>query len=312
MQSARRYTTLPTFFATQPVLDALNLSNSSPFAFASMEDVQHFNAVFTDDCCVLIALTALYCLADAAENARLDSDTYQRLAAAVLLYGATNAAAVALVAGVGLATDAADAAPSPSAAYVAVILLASVPAAAAGASAIVKYGGGFGAAVERTVEDVKAAAALRGGVRDSSDAGGYLELFYKYSFWVDLIVCGAFLLSPVSPIAAVNEYTPSAIYIGHIFELGGVFMLTPVSLVLLDAARRGRLGGSTFKKLNISTAAAIACIVGSTLVTFMADFRLAPDVESSPGGGLYNLYGAVAVSVPYIAVYLYQGLFAKK
>ena len=31
---------LPTFVATQPVLDAFHLSNSSPFAFASIADVQ--------------------------------------------------------------------------------------------------------------------------------------------------------------------------------------------------------------------------------------------------------------------------------
>ena len=59
-----------------------------------------------------------------------------------LVYGATNAAAIALAAGVGAAGVWPEL-PSPSAAYAAVILLASVPAAAAGASAIVKYGGGL-------------------------------------------------------------------------------------------------------------------------------------------------------------------------
>jgi len=38
---------LPTFVATQPVLDAFHLSNSSPFAFASIADVQHFDNVFS-------------------------------------------------------------------------------------------------------------------------------------------------------------------------------------------------------------------------------------------------------------------------
>ena len=61
----RHCTTLPSLFATQPALDALNLSNSNPFAFASLEDVSHFQCVITDDCCALIALTALYCLAGA-------------------------------------------------------------------------------------------------------------------------------------------------------------------------------------------------------------------------------------------------------
>jgi hypothetical protein len=61
----------PLFVATQPVLDALNLSNSSPSEFASVEDIQHFTNVFASDCLVVIALCALYCLADAAENSRL-------------------------------------------------------------------------------------------------------------------------------------------------------------------------------------------------------------------------------------------------
>ena len=32
-----------------------------------------------------------------------------------------------------------------------------------------------------------------------------------------------------------------------------------------------------------------------TVVAFAADFKLIPDVEAIPGGGLYNLYGALAV-----------------
>ena len=117
--------------------------------------LQHFTNVFASDCVVIIALCALYCLADAAENSRLDSDTYQRLAAAVLLYTASTSAAVVLAAGLG----AADGSPAPSAAAVAAIVLASAPAAAASASAMMKYGGGLGAAVELGVDDFKAAAA---------------------------------------------------------------------------------------------------------------------------------------------------------
>ena len=45
------------------------------------------------------------------------------------------------------------------------------------------------------MDDVKAAAAVRGGLRECSDVGGKLELFYKLSFWVDLIVCGRGLYS---------------------------------------------------------------------------------------------------------------------
>ena len=44
------------------------------------------------------------------------------------------------------------------------------------------------------------AAALR----DTSDVGGYVELFYKLSFWAAIIVGGAFAFSPVSPLAVVG------------------------------------------------------------------------------------------------------------
>jgi hypothetical protein len=52
----------------------------------------------------------------------------------------------------------------------------------------------------------------------------------------------------------VNEYTPSAQFLQRAFGLGAVFMLAPTSLALVDAARRGRLGGDTFRKLNLSIA----------------------------------------------------------
>jgi len=63
----------------------------------------------------------------------------------------------------------------------------------------------------------------------------------------------------------VNEYTPSAQFLQRAFGLGAVFMLAPTSLALVDAARRGRLGGGTFRKLNLSIAAAIAGIDGRGL-----------------------------------------------
>jgi len=52
---------------------------------------------------------------------------------------------------------------------------------------------------EQTIRSRPCAAALR----DTSDVGGYVEFFYKLSFWAAIIVGGAFAFSPVSPLAVV-------------------------------------------------------------------------------------------------------------
>ena len=114
-------------------------------------------------------------------------------------------------------------------------------------------------------------------------------------------------------LALVNEYDASAQFLQRAFGLGTVFMLAPAQFVLLDAASRGRLGGGTFKKLNLSIAACIAGIDGMTIYTFGAAKALGPDADAlaSASGGVYNV-GALAVSFSILAVYLYQGVFAKK
>jgi hypothetical protein len=91
-------------------------------------------------------------------------------------------------------------------------------------------------------------------------------------------------------------------------------MLAPAQFVLLDAASRGRLGGGTFKKLNLSIAAAIAGIDAMTIYTFGAAQMLNPDADAlaEASGGVYNYVGALAVSFSIFGVYLYQGIFAKK
>jgi hypothetical protein len=149
---------------------------------------------------------------------------------------------------------------------------------------------------------------------DVTDQGGYLERYLKLSFAASMIVGGAFAFSPLSPLAIVNEYTPSSQFIQRAFGLGTVFMLAPAQFVLLDAARRGRLGGSSFKKLNLSIALAIFGIDAMTIFTFAAAQALDPstDALAQASGGIYNYVGALAVSFSILAVYLYQGVFAKK
>ena len=95
-----------------------------------------------------------------------------------------------------------DGSPSPSLAAVAAIALGSAPAAAASASAIAKYGGGASGAVDRAVEDVKIVAALG----DRTEEGGYLEFYYKLSFWASIIVGGAFAFSPLRLGGCVHSF----------------------------------------------------------------------------------------------------------
>ena len=303
--------TLPTFVATRPVLDAFGLSNSDPTSFQRIEDIQHFSNLFGTDCFALIALCSLYVLADAAENTRLDSATYQRLAAAVVLYTGANTLGVLLACAAGAAGVGGDA-PTPSLVAVVAIAVSGAPAAAASVSAIAKYGGGLDGVVERAKEDVKIVTAIG----DRTEKGGYTEFYYKLSFWASMIVGGSFAFSPLSPLAIINEYYPSAQFVQRAFGLGTVFMLAPAQFVLVDAARRGRLGGGTFKKLNLSIAAAIAGIDWMTVYTFQAAQGLVNpgdvDVLASASGGIYNYVGALAVSFSILAVYLYQGLAAKK
>jgi hypothetical protein len=299
--------TIPTFVNAEPVLEAFNVTHSDPGNFLAIADVQHFSNVIGTDCFAVIALCALYLLSDASTNERLDSATYQRLALAVVLYSGANVVGVASAFAAGAVTGAE---PAPSVLAVACVAAAMAPAFVCSASAITQYGGGFGEAWIRVKEDWAVVTDLG----DVTDQGGYLERYLKLSFAASMIVGGAFAFSPLSPLAIVNEYTPSSQFIQRAFGLGTVFMLAPAQFVLLDAARRGRLGGSSFKKLNLSIALAIFGIDAMTIFTFAAAQALDPstDALAQASGGIYNYVGALAVSFSILAVYLYQGVFAKK
>jgi hypothetical protein len=303
---------LPTLVAPDAIEAAFNVSHSGswfdPAGFTQISDVQHFSNVVGTDCFTLIALCACYVLSDAAENTRLDSATYQRLALALVLYGGSTVVGVALAVAAGAVDPSLT--PSPSIGALVGTAAAFVPAMAASTAAINAYGGGFGGAIDRAKDDFAVVTNLG----ERSEEGGYLEFYYKLSFWASMIVGGAFAFSPLSPLAIVNEYTPSSQIIQRAFGLGTVFMLAPAQFVLLDAASRGRLGGGTFKKLNLSIAAAIAGIDAMTIYTFGAAQMLNPDADAlaEASGGVYNYVGALAVSFSIFGVYLYQGIFAKK
>ena len=155
----------------------------------------------------------------------------------------------------------------------------------------------------------------------SNKDASYLSRYYKLSFFTTLIVGGAFAFSPTSPLSAINEPYASAEFIRRLFGIGAVFGLAPVQFVLLDASKRNRLGGGTFKKLNLSIACAIALIDFMTIWGFgkiseIASPELIADLESASATNgisqIYNYVGAISVSLAIAGVYLYQGIFAKK
>ena len=97
---------LPAFVATEPILEAFGVSHSDPAAFAGISDIAHYSNVVGTDCFALIALCATYVLSDAADNARLDSATYQRLALALVPAASTSAGVSAFAVGARGATSA--------------------------------------------------------------------------------------------------------------------------------------------------------------------------------------------------------------
>lgn len=295
----------PTFY----VKNGLGLDVATPLfgeKFETIESVQHFSNAFGTDAFALVALASLYTLGDAAKNDRLKSETYQRLALSMVLF--TGSFVLAFWGAYARAEATGDVGPSASAC--AALTLAFAPAFATSVGAIRDFGPGHDETWARVGEDFEAAKRLG----DRSEKGGYLELFYKVSFWTSMVVGGSFAFSPLSPLAIVNETAPSSQLIQRAFGLATVFLLAPTQFVLVDASRRGRLGGGTFKKLNLSIAASIALIDWMTVYTFGETAKLNPTLEqmATASGGTYNYVGALAVSATILACYLYQGAFAKK
>ena len=136
----------------------------------------------------LIALTALYTLSDAAKNERLNSETYQRLALAMVLFVGS------FVVAFGVAGTAFDGRPDERATC-AGLCLAFGPAFATSVKTIREHGPGHDETWARVAKDFKEATNFG----DRTEKGGYLELFYKLSFWTSLVVGGSFAFSPLSP-----------------------------------------------------------------------------------------------------------------
>ena len=302
--------TLTNLFNTPETLTTfLDFQDAEQFPdFTSVETLTHWSNLFGSDAFSLITLCSCYVLADAAENNRLKSQTYQRLAIG-------NVLVLTSVIGALVLSQAVGGAPRPNALAIATFTGLSLPCLYASISAINTHGGGFAGVSDLFAKDWD-------DLKDFSNKdASYLSRYYKLSFFTTLIVGGAFAFSPTSPLSAINEPYASAEFIRRLFGLGAVFALAPAQFVLLDASKRNRLGGGTFKKLNLSIAASIFLIDFMTIWGFGKINEIAtPEQiqvlnEASATGGIsqiYNYVGAISVSLAIAGVYVFQGLFAKK
>ena len=275
----------------------------------TIESVTHWGNLFGSEALSLITVMSCYVLADAAENNRLKSDTYQRLAIGNILVISSVVAALLL------AQNGSQPPPRPNASAVATFGALSLPCLFASVNAIGKYGNGFDGFFDRFKKDWN--SLLNFTNKDAS----YISRYYKFSLLTTLIVGSAFALSPTSPLSATNEPYANAEFVRRLFGLVTVFGLAPVQFVLLDASSRNRLGGGTFKKLNLSIAASIFLLDWMTIWGYeklngiVTPEQITAINESSETFGIsqiYNYVGAICVSFATFGVYLYQGIFAKK
>jgi len=138
--------------------------------------------------------------------------------------------------------------------------------------------------------------------------------FYRSSALASVVVGGAFLLSPISPLAVYEQELPVTYLARADFGVYIALLLAPVQFVLYRAAATGALGSPDARALNLLCAAAIVLLDGcgnaqvrmqEALVSGMGDL---PDTFRFEANTTAAFYTALLVGV----FYLYQGLSAKE
>ena len=141
--------------------------------FTTVETLTHWSNLFGSDAFSLITLCSCYVLADAAENNRLNSQTYQRLAVGNVLVLASVIGALALTQVVGEA-------PRPNASAIVTFTGLSLPCLFASVGAINTHGGGFAGVSDLFAKDWD-------DLKDFSNKdASYLSRYYKLSFFTTL------------------------------------------------------------------------------------------------------------------------------
>lgn len=137
--------------------------------------------------------------------------------------------------------------------------------------------------------------------------------FYRSSALASVVVGGAFLLSPISPLAVYDAELPVTYLARADFGVYIALLLAPVQFELYRAARKGDLGSPNAKVLNLLCAASIVLLdacgnaqvrLQEVLVAGMGD---QPDTFRFEANTTAAFYTALLVAV----FYLFQGLSAK-
>jgi|TARA_B110000196_G_scaffold217927_1_gene187184 hypothetical protein len=149
----------------------------------------------------------------------------------------------------------------------------------------------------------------------SSPAGNraVVSNFYRSSALASVVVGGAFLLSPISPLAVYDAELPITYLARADFGVYIALLLAPVQFELYRAATKGGLGSPNAKVLNLLCAASIVLLdacgnaqvrLQEVLVAGIGDL---PDTFRFEANTTAAFYTALLVAV----FYLFQGLSAR-
>ena len=149
---------------------------------------------------------------------------------------------------------------------------------------------------------------------DSSDSSSPLALFYRSSALASVVVGGAFMLSPVSPLAVYEAELPVTYLARADFGALIALLLSPVQFELYRAAKAGALAARVPRLLNLLCAASIALLDGcGNAQVRMQEVLVAgmdglPDTFRFEANTTAAFYTALLVGL----VYLVQGVGAKQ
>lgn len=162
-------------------------------------------------------------------------------------------------------------------------------------------------ATELLKGDEKAEGAAAGGADQ-------LASFYRFSALASVVVGGAFMLSPVSPLAVYDAELPVTYLARADFGVFIALLLSPVQFSLYRAAKEGRLATRASRLLNLACAAAIGVLDACGNAQVRAQEVLVQGVEGLPDTFRFeaNTTAAFYTALVVGLVYLVQGVAAKE